>query len=265
MTMTRIAEIIHGWLGWCPMAAAAQEKPQEERPAVPGERAEGAGPVAGRAVLFSRLTFAIVGIAWIVALATLPYLPEVIPIHWNIYGDADGFTTRLIGAFSFPVIITITAAFLVILPRFETIRATFDDSRDIYAIVIFATACLLLGLELTNLMSSAGMDVLPVAVVFNVLLGFFFMVIGSLMPYVRRNTTVGFRLPWTIRSERVWNETHCHGGPVFVIAGILIVLVSLIGGKGAMPLAFGILAGAVVYITVWSYRLSRREAHGGST
>ena len=253
-----LMDTLRKYAGWCPMAAAAQQKEQDKQPLVPQAKAADAGPVAERAVLFSWLTFALVGIAWIVAIAALPFLPEVIPVHWNIYGDADGFTTRLIGAFSLPVIMTITGAILVIMPQFDRMRVTFDDSRDIYAIVIFATACLLFGLELATFASSAGMD-LPVAVVLNVLLGAFFIVIGGLMPYIRRNTTVGFRLPWTIRSERVWDETHRHGGPVFVIAGVLIVLVSIIGGKGAMPLAFGILAIAIVYITAWSYRLAKTE------
>ena len=244
--------------GWCPMAAAAQQNKQDTSSLVPQAKAADAGPVAERARLFSKLTLAIVGIAWIAAIAALPFLPDFIPVHWNIYGDADGFAPRLIGTFSLPVIMTIVAAILVILPRIDSMRVSFDNSRDIYAIVIFATACLLLGLELTTFVSSAGMD-LPVAVVLNILLGTFFMVIGGLMPYIRRNTTIGFRLPWTIRSEWVWDETHRHGGSVFIIAGILIVLVSIAGGKGAMPLAFGILAVAIVYITAWSYRLAQAE------
>lgn len=253
-----LMDTLRKYAGWCPMAAAAQRNEQEKPPVVPQAQAAEAGPVAGRAILFSRLTYAVIGLSWLAAIAALPYLPEVIPIHWNIYGEADGFASQLIGAFSFPVIMTLTAVLLVILPRFDRIRTTFDDSCDIYAIVVFATACLLFGLELTTLISSAGVD-LPVAVVFNVLLGFFFIVVGSLMPYIRRNTTVGFRLPWTIRSEMVWDETHRHGGPVFVIAGTLITLISIIGGKAAMPLTFGILAVAVGYITVWSYRLAGRE------
>jgi len=238
------------------MAAAARQEQGGLETATEPEKAADAGPVARRAVLFSRLTWAVVVLAWLVALAALPHLPETIPVHWNVYGEPDGFAGRLAGAFGLPAIMTLATVLIIVLPRYDRVRVTSDNARDIYAIVTFATASLLFGVEVTTLLSSAGLD-LPVAVIFPVLLGFFFIVAGSLMPYIRRNTTIGFRLPWTIRSEKVWDETHRHGGKVFVIAGVLMVLVSAIGGKWTTPLSFGIVAVAIVYITGWSYRLSK--------
>jgi uncharacterized membrane protein len=238
------------------MAAGVRQEPHGREAAVQPERAVDAGPVAGRAVLFSRLTVFMAGLSWLIAIAALPYLPDTIPVHWNVYGEADSFAGRLTGAFGLPVIITLTTILLIIMPRFDRMRVSFDDARDIYAIVIFATVSLILGIEVTTLLSSAGMD-LPLSIVFPMLLGFFFIVIGSLMPYIRRNTTVGIRLPWTVRDETVWKKTHEHGGPVFVITGVLIVLESAVAGSLAPPLAFGILAVALLYITVWSYRLAK--------
>jgi uncharacterized membrane protein len=243
--------------------AAGMKREQGGRDAVvQPEKAVDAGPVAGRAILFFRLTVFVAGLSWLVAIAALPYLPETIPVHWNVYGGADGFADRLTGAFGLPIIITLTTILLVILPRFDRIRVSFDDARDIYAMVLFATVSLLLGIEGTTLLSSAGMG-LPLTVVFPMLLGFFFIVVGSLMPHIRRNTTIGIRLPWTIRDETIWKKTHEHGGPVFVLAGVLIVLGSATAGTLAMPLAFGILVIAVLYITVWSYRLARAGTAGG--
>lgn len=250
--------------GWCPMAAAAQQKNEKVTPEIPQARAGDNAPVERRAVLFSRLAWGIAALAWIVAFAALPHLPEVIPVHWNIYGQADGFSSRVAGAFSLPVIIALTVVLLSVMPRMESMRDRFAESRDIYAIVICATACLLFGIEVTSLLSSSG-TALPVDMVFPMLLGFFFIVIGGMMPYIRRNTTIGFRLPWTIRSERVWNETHRIGGPVFVIAGILIVITSPLAGSWATPVMLLILAAAILYLTILSYRLSRSESSCGGT
>jgi uncharacterized membrane protein len=257
-----LSEIFRKYAGWCPMAAAAQKREEDDRPVVPQGGGEDAGPVARRAVLFGRLTYAVVVLAWLAALAALPYLPETIPAHWNIYGQADGFTGRLTGAFALPAIMTLTLLLLIVLPRFDRVRGKFDDSRDIYAIVTFATVSLLLGIEITTLLSSSGMD-LPMATIFPLLLGFFFIVVGGVMPWLRRNTTAGIRLPWTIRSERVWNETHRHGGPVFVLDGVLIVLASTVAGTWGMTLSLGIIAVAVIYVTIWSYRLSRTLSDDG--
>ncbi len=253
--MTRFSEKVQEWMGWCPMAA--RQDPAGEKTAEPEEKAAAdAGPVARRALIFSRLSLAGAGLSWIIALAALPYLPETIPVHWNFYGEPDGFSGRLAGAFGLPILITLTAVLLFMLPRSGRMRGTFEDSRDIYAIVGFAAVSLLLGIHTVAMLSSSGADV-PVAFAFPVLLGFFFIVIGSLMPYLRRNTTVGFRLPWTIRNEMVWKRTHEHGGMVLVLAGILIVLLCFVSGPRATPVSFGILMATILYITVWSYRLSR--------
>jgi uncharacterized membrane protein len=158
---------------------------------------------------------------------------------------------------------TLVALLLVALPRFSRMRDAYEESRDIYTIVVFATICLIFGIHVTAILSSAGLD-LPFAIAFPVLLGFFFIVIGSLMPYIRRNTSVGFRLPWTIRDETVWKRTHEHGGPVFIVAGMAIVLASAIGGAQAIPLTPGIVIAACLYITAWSYRLAHTGTQEGS-
>lgn len=261
--MAGITGRIRHWLGWCPMHGPAPQEPAGRSAAIRREDdAAGAAPVARRQALFLHLTFAVVGLSWIVAIAALPYLPETIPVHWNMYGEPDGFANRLVGIFGLPAIMTLTAILLLILPRFDRYRMTFDESRDIYTIVVFASICLLFGVHVIAALSSAGWD-LPVGVAFPVLLGFFFCVIGSLMPSIRRNTTVGIRLPWTVRDETVWRKTHERGGPVFVIAGILMVLGSVVAGVAAMPLIIGILLLAILYITVWSYRLSRVDGAAG--
>jgi uncharacterized membrane protein len=259
--MTRIAEIIHGWLGWCPMTQSLKAGAKEAGPAMPQENAGTAGPVIGRAVLYSRLTWIVVGLSWCIAFAALPHLPEIIPIHWNMYGEADGFSSRLVGAFGLPVIITLTAIALMVLPRFESMRERFDQARDIYSIVIFSTLTMLLALEGATLLSSAGMD-LPLVMIMPMLIGFLFIVIGSLMPYAGRNTTMGFRLPWTLRDDTIWKKTQERGGRAFVVAGVIIVLGSPLAGIWAVLLMLGIIGTAVLYITVWSYRLANPRLPG---
>ncbi|HZD43523.1 MAG TPA: SdpI family protein [Methanomicrobiales archaeon] len=240
------------------MAAGSRQEPGGGRAAVQPGREMDAGPASRRATLFMRLTYVVAGLSWIAALAALPYLPETIPIHWNALGQADQYASGLVGAFSFAVIITLTAIFLTVSPRFKRWRHTFDYGGEISAIVILATVSMIFGLQGLVLLSSAGVD-LPLTVGISMLIGFFFIVAGSLMPSIPRNLSVGFRLPWTIRDETVWKKTHEHGGPVLLLAGIVIVPGSAIAGAWAIPLAVGISVAAILYVTVWSYRLWRNR------
>src|SRR6185369_4711405 len=49
----------------------------------------------------------------------------------------------------------------------------------------------------------------------------FFALMGNLMGKVRRNFYMGVRTPWTLASERVWNDTHRLAAKMFVGAGVI--------------------------------------------
>jgi uncharacterized membrane protein len=243
------------------MTAATQNGTLEKKTTAQPEKDKDTGPVIGRALLYSRLTWVVVGFSYFIAFAALAYLPDIIPVHWNLYGEADGFAGRLPGAFGLSVIITLTAIVLEVLPRFERMRETFNDALDIYTIVVFSTVSMLLVLQVVFLLSSTGMD-LPVVIIIPMLLGFFFIMFGSLMPYIGPNTTIGFRLPWTVGDATVWKKTHERGGPVFVISGVLIVLGSPFAGMWATALMLCIFVAATLYITIWSYLQAKAGMDG---
>lgn len=256
MMIPRLAEKVHELMGWCPMAASLQRESSGGATGTPPKKADAIGPVAARALLYTRLTWVVVALSYLIAFAVLPYLPEIVAIHWNMFGEPDGFVGRLPGAFSFPVITTLVAVLLTFLPRFDTMRETLNLSRDIYAIAVFSTVSLTFVLETIVLLSSAGMD-LPIAILAPMLIGLFFIVTGGLMPYIGRNTIMGFRFPWTLSDERVWKKTHEHGGQVFVAAGVLVVLLTPFAGIWAIPLMLGIMITAGLYIAVYSYHVAK--------
>lgn len=255
----QLADSIWNVMGWCPMETAVRypvtgPAGEAEKKAAAGDR----GPVARRSARFMRLAWAIVFLSWIVAVLALPHLPEVIPIHWDLHGEANGFADRFTGVLGLPVITTILMLVLLTLPRLDSVQVSLVPFRDSYAILIFATVTLVFCIEVMTLAIAMGID-LPVVTIISMLMGFLFIVMGSLTPYIGRNTTMGFRLPWTLKSDEIWKKTHEHGGPVFMGAGILIVLGSLVAGRWAVALMLIIVVAASVYITVWSYRLAKAE------
>ena len=48
------------------------------------------------------------------------------------------------------------------------------------------------------------------------------------MPTFKPNYFVGIRTPWTLENETNWRKTHRLGGKVFMIAGVIITLFSLL-------------------------------------
>jgi len=252
----KVSSSVWNAMGWCPMTAAAGHPLQgtpgnTRREDVPGD----GGPVARRTARFMRMAWVLVMLSWAVAFLVLPHLPASVPIHWNLYGQADGFAGRFAGAFGVPAVLSLTMALLIVLPRFDTVQASLASFRENYAILILATVSLFFCIEVITLMIARGIE-LPVITIIPILIGLLFIVLGSIMPNIGRNTIMGIRLPWTLESDEVWKKTHEHGGPVFMAAGMLTVLGSLVAGIWAIALMLAIVLGVTAYICVWSYRIA---------
>ena len=49
----------------------------------------------------------------------------------------------------------------------------------------------------------------------------FFALLGNVIGKVRKNFYIGVRVPWTLASDRVWNDTHRLAAWVMVAAGVI--------------------------------------------
>ena len=91
--------------------------------------------------------------------------------------------------------------------------------------------------------------------------GALFVVIGNYLPKVRPNYLVGIRTPWTLTSDVSWTRTHRIGGRLFVIEGILMILLGLVGVTG-VALVGALIGGIVVLLVVtfaYSYQVWKAD------
>ncbi len=68
----------------------------------------------------------------------------------------------------------------------------------------------------------------------------------------------GIRTPWTLSSDRVWEETHRIGAILFKASGILTIL-GAFSGPYAIWFVMVPLLGSSLFLVVYSYVLYRRE------
>ncbi|HEX3002458.1 MAG TPA: SdpI family protein [Methanoregula sp.] len=255
--MAQLGHLIWDAMGWCPMHAAPQELPlAPEGRGVKSRMTGDSGPVARRSAGFMRLAWGVVILAWVLAILALPHLPEVIPVHWGLHGEPDGFASRLTGSLGMPLLATFIMVLLLVIPRFDCFQISLSPFRDSYSLMILATISMLLCIEVMALLIGLGVNV-PVVTVVPVLIGLLFIVMGSLMPHIGRNTTMGIRLPWTLASEEVWKKTHEFGGRLFVAAGVIVIIGSLVTGIWATALMIVVILGTTLYVCLWSYRLAK--------
>jgi uncharacterized membrane protein len=80
------------------------------------------------------------------------------------------------------------------------------------------------------------------------------------MGKLRKNFFIGIRTPWTLASDEVWARTHRVAGMLFVPAGVIVVVASLVNA----PLMFsvGVMLAAAFIALVYSYVIYRRVERG---
>lgn len=206
------------------------------------------------------LAVTIITLATLAGLLLWNQLPDQMVSHWNINDQADGVSDKLWGVFLFPIISVGIFLLLLAVPAIDPLKenvAQFRESFNAFILLILVFLAYVYGLTLawnlgyTGFRMSAAM--LPA-------LGLLFFFMGVMMSKAKRNFFIGIRTPWTLSSDRVWDETHRVGGLLFKISGA-VALVGAFIPTYAFWFMFVPLMGSTLFIVIYSYVLYRRETH----
>ena len=94
--------------------------------------------------------------------------------------------------------------------------------------------------------------------------GVMFLVIGNYLPKVRRNSTLGIKLPWTFSSDENWNATHRFGGKVWFLCGVVILIGSFLPEMWNFYCLILAVLVACVVPSVYSYLFYRKQKAAGA-
>jgi len=184
------------------------------------------------------------------------YLPDQIPVHWNIYGEIDNYAGRP-WIFLMAAIPAILYLLIKVIPRIDPRRDSYIKHRIPYTIVTSGIALVMLLLHWVVILFTLEFPV-DVVMVIKLLLGILWIVVGNYMPLFRHNYTVGIRTPWTLADERVWSKVHRVGGYLFVLVGVLWVGFAMVQASWSFVLLVGSLFLMVFGLFVYSWWLFRR-------
>ncbi len=195
------------------------------------------------------------------SLAVYSQLPERMPVHWDLSGDADRYGSRLEGAFFMPCVMVALLVFLVWLPSRDPRATNIAKFRDSYDLMVAATMGFMSLLHVALLGSALGWPI-NVATVALVGVGVLFMILGNLLPRARSNFIFGIRTPWTLSSETVWTRSNRVAGYSMVVAGFLTAASAFIASPWRFLIIFVSLALSAILPIVYSYILWSRERGG---
>jgi uncharacterized membrane protein len=161
----------------------------------------------------------ILAIPLVAAILLYPNLPEQVPIHWNIRGEADNYGSRAFGAFFLPLLNIAMYLLFLVLPKLDPKRANYLKFESSYLTIRYSLHLFFMLMFGVTMTAALGYPVdigkwIPAGV------ALLFIVMGNIMGRVRHNYFVGFRFPWTLASEEVWIRTHRFGSKLMVLGGL---------------------------------------------
>lgn len=188
------------------------------------------------------------------------WLPEQVPIHWNIRGEVDRYGGRFMGAFGLPLFTLVLYLIMVLIPRIDPKKANYPKFTGAYNAFMAAFVIFMLALHSAVLLFAFGYHI-DIGVFTQIGVGLLFIVMGNYLTRVRHNYFFGIKTPWTLADETVWRKTHRVGGILFVAAGVLTVA-SVFACSGWPEIRFTItiasIIGASIISVVYSYLLFRK-------
>ena len=183
-----------------------------------------------------------------------PRLPETMTTHWSLSGEPNGFSSRLVGAWIFPVIMAVLWLILRAIPHIDPRKANYEKFSGMYDALVILILAFMLAMHIVLLMAATGAPIRMERVVMPSV-GVFIAIMGILIPKAHPNWFVGIRTPWTLTSDLSWERTHKIGGTLFVILGVLMVASSFVAPETAIWILVAAALGIVVFLFAYSYQV----------
>lgn len=152
-------------------------------------------------------------------------LPDQVPIHFGLNGQADNYAGKAFVVFGLPLLVVALQVLVVVVtmadPKVKNVAA------KPFGLLLWI--CPLVSLFCGTLTYAKALA-LPVDInlVGGLFLGLIFLVMGNYLPKCKQTYTVGIRLPWTLADEDNWAYTHRLAGKVWTIGGLVILVLTFL-------------------------------------
>ena len=170
-------------------------------------------------------------------------LPDQLITHWNMAGEADGYSSKTFVIFGLNGILY--AMFGICLFATQADPKNKNISKKSFMLCVGIVPIISVFANAVTLGAGLGKEI-NVMLFMKLLISIIFIVIGNFIPKMRQSYTIGIKLPWTLNSEENWNKTHRFAGRIWVICGLVLLTDAF---AGFLPIA-GIIAIFVIMIFV---------------
>jgi uncharacterized membrane protein len=185
-------------------------------------------------------------------------LPDSMASHWNVYDQVDDHMSKFWEVFLMPILSLVMFLFFLLIPNIDPLKANIAKFRTAFNLFILLLILFLSYLWTLSILWNLGFTYFKMSMALLPALGLLFMYMGYLLRKAKRNWFIGIRTPWTLSSDRVWDQSHRIGSILFFVSGALALIGSLFGSMAVWFILVPIL-GSTLFLVVYSYILYRGE------
>ncbi|MBQ3488646.1 MAG: SdpI family protein, partial [Clostridia bacterium] len=187
-------------------------------------------------------------------------LPDRFATHWGAGGRPDGWSGP--DFFLFMPLLLLALHWMGIILTLKDPRNA-DQHPKAFRLVIWlvpALSLMMMGFVYFVALGNAFSALRLMQLVF----GLMFTVLGNYMPKIRRNSTLGIKISWTLDSEENWNATHRFAGKVWAACGAAMLLGIFLPEGWSVPLLLLAILPATILPILYSWRFRKKQLEEGT-
>ena len=155
---------------------------------------------------------------------------DIIPSHYNIYGEVDAYSSKWFAIFTPCILIVFAIIYLL-----RCIYAKKNKSEDYnekleFKIALALFVFLLVSFWYLNIVTISGSMNISNSLIYYILFGYggILIYLSNMFGKTKQNRFFGIRISSTLNSKYVWKKTHRLAGYMGVIAGVIMITLGLI-------------------------------------
>ena len=207
----------------------------------------------------------------------IAFLPESVPMHYDMAGHIDRWGSRY-EALIFPIIILLLSLLWTLLIGYferkaqkaaeEKERAGAQSNANVLGIAGVSMAVMFTVMQAFMLYGAYNEAVAEAAIktvdfgkVCTILMGIVLIVLGNFMTKTRRNHIVGVRIPWSMYNDTTWRKSNRFGAYALMIAGALTIPIAVFmkNTVGAMIAMLALVVSAAVVTVIYAHKVYVQE------
>jgi uncharacterized membrane protein len=203
------------------------------------------------------IIFGLCIISIITGIIAYPLMPSTIVSHWGANGQPNGYLSAFWGSFILPLVILGMFFLLIFIPRADPLKENINMFKKYFLNFLLILFVFMYALQIFMIFWNLGYQI-EITFIIIPLFAILFFYLGIMLSKTKQNMSIGIRTPWTLKSEKSWDETHKRASVLIKIVSVIFLL-GLIFRKQAFIILLVPLLAVFLYSFVYSYVVYEKE------